>query len=297
MKKIALFLFCLLAFFGVSYLIHAEGEENEEPEIVEEQHLGKVIIGECVYGALTTDLEEGEAGQIVNIYANPQIFCRIVAVKVNGAAIAPNAEGKYSFALAEGDNVLSLVCEINQEEMKVIVDLVEKAEKGSWEEIFSLENIFNIISWAISLVMGSGFLLTLWRSKKLKYTTTNEIAAKVEKIVPESVQSVVVATFQPILDNIGGMVANIEEVCRTLATCTILMQENTPESRIAIVNKVTELKKTSESLTAQVKNIINTEVANSVAIAEQKKQAIAELEEKNNNLVAEFEKEEVNGRI
>ena len=299
MRKFFVFLFCLLGLFSLGITIHAEEPEVTEPEQVEVQEFAsKVIIGECKYGDATVDITEGNVGDIVTIFPSAQVFCRLVAVKVNGEEVAKNANGEYKFALVEGDNVVSIECEVNQEDMQVIVDLIENAKKGTWEDVFSFNNIFNLISWAISLFMGSGFLITLLRNKKIKAMTALDISTKIQQVVPETVQVVVKENFAPIINNIQQLTADINEACNTLVRCMMLMQENNPESRLAVTKELANLNRTTTDLESKVRSIINQEISKIEAAKMEKQQAIATLEERNNNLIAELAKEEENnGRI
>ena len=306
MKKFFVFLFCLLGLFSLGITIHSEEPEGNEEitqseEVEVQEFTSKVIIGECKYGDATVDVIEGNVGDVVTIFPNAQVFCRLIAVKVNGVEIAKNADGEYKFALVEGDNVVSIECEVNQEDMKVIVDLIENAKKGSWEDVFSFNNIANLISWAISIVMGSGFLITLLRSKKIKSLTATDISAKVQQIVPETVQAVIKDNFAPIIDNIQQLTTDINEACNTLVRCMMLMQENNPESRLAVTKELANLNRTTTDLESKVRKIINQEMSKIEAAKLEKEQAIATLEQKNNEVVERFAPQEIDedlkGRI
>ena len=73
--------------------------------------------------------------------------------------------------MIEGENKVSAEFEISQSEVSYILGLIEDAKNGNFEDIFSLKNLLTLISWAISLFMGSGFCITLLKSKKIKAQT------------------------------------------------------------------------------------------------------------------------------
>ena len=294
MKKVLVFVFVLLGFFSLNVaFLHAEElEEGEEPiieePVVEEPVIGKVVIGECQYGSATVNIEEGEVGEIVTIYPNAQFLCSLKAVKVNGVEIAKNGNGEYQFALVEGENVVTIECQVSQEDMKVLADLINNAEKGNWSEIFSAKNIFNLVSWAISLFFGSGFLITLLRNKKIKAITADEISQKMQGVVPETVAKVVLDTFQPILDKVNNAINDVNVSCDSLVRCMMLMQENTPESRIAITKELASLGKSTSDIEKQVKEIIDSELARLEAVKQEQVEKLASLEAKNNEIVEKF---------
>ena len=307
MKKVLTFVFILLGLFSLCLIsVNAEGEEEPvtdpvvvdpvepdpvEPDPVEpepEVIIGKVVIGECLYGAATVSPEEGQVGDIITIYPSAQVFCSLKAVKVNGTIITKNDKGEYQFVLAEGENIVTVECEVSQEDMKVLADLINNAKKGNWEEIFSINNIFNIVSWAISLFMGSGFLIALLRNKKIKALTASDISSKMESVVPETVAKVVMDTFQPILDKVNNAIKDVNLSCDSLVRCMMLMQENTPESRIAITKELGALGRSTTDIEKQVRSIIDEEIAKLETAKEEKKQALASLEQKNNEVVEKF---------
>ena len=145
--------------------------------------------------------------------------------------------------------------------------------------------------------MSSGFLITLLKYKKVESKTSNDIATTVsDKIDANSSKAIVeflTNAIQPIFDKIDGKMVGIEEVCKTLTRCFILSQENTPESRLAIINELTALQKTNEELSAQVKAIIANEISKNEEIKNSKIKALEELELKNKKISEDVKKQDI----
>ena len=170
-----------------------------------------------------------------------------------------------------------------------MAQLLADARDGNWEKIFNIENVIAIIFAILSALMSSGFLITLLKYKKVESKTSTDIATSVSDKIDENSSKAIVEfltnAIQPIFDKIDGKMVGIEEVCKTLTRCFILSQENTPESRLAIINELTSLQKTNEELSAQVKAIIANEITKNEKIQTDKVKAIEELEKANEEIL------------
>ena len=122
--------------------------------------------------------------------------------------------------------------------------------------------------------------------------TVNEVVDSNEaKVVKEFLSK----SFGPAMDRINEKLLHTEEVCKVLARCMILAQENTPEARLAIIQELTSIQKSESDLAAQVEQLINEAIEKNKAAESQKMQQIAELEEANNSIeVVELEAENNN---
>ena len=152
-----------------------KGEESDE-------YACKVVLQPCQYGDMLADKEGGNVGDIVTLIAKPYSLFGVESVTVNGVALTQNEDGNYNFTLVEGENVVVATFKVNQEEISYILGLIEKAKDGNWEDIFSLKNLFTIISWVISLFTAGGLCITLLKKQKIKAKTAEEISAAVEEV-------------------------------------------------------------------------------------------------------------------
>ena len=273
--------------------------EEELPPVIEEPEIvypATVVYGQYLYGDVLADIEYGNIGDVVTVYAKPYSLCKVISVSINGVELTPNQDGNYQFTLTEGENLIDAKFEIDQEQMKYIVGMIENAKEGNWEEVFSIKNLFTIISWVISALMGSGFLITLLKNKKIETNTKVDVVGQVKDVLNSNSLSVVKEflenTLQPIVNNIKSDNVATKEVVTTLARCFMLSQENTPESRLAIINELTKVQNSSNDLAQQVKELINIEIIKNNQEKEEKKQVLQELEQINENLGVVIEESE-----
>lgn len=264
----------------------------------EEEKEASIVINPCKYGEITTDIESGNVGDVVTIWATPYSLCKLENVTVNGVNLAVKEDGSYQFVLVKGENVINASFVIDNETIEFITGLVGEVEESGIEEIFTMKNLFSLISIVLNSFFGIGFLLSLLKSKKLKAKTSKEIANDVEgtleKKSAEAINNFLTNTFAPIFDKINSQMMEVDDVCKTLARCFILSQENTPESRLAIIDEITKLKKTNEELSEQIRTAINLEVAKNEEVKKQKKQAIEELKKQNEALTKDEKSEKEN---
>ena len=151
-----------------------------------------------------------------------------------------------------------------------------------------MENLLTFISWAISLILSSGFFVTLIKNRKVKVKTQNEIAATVKAANAESI----INTINEVVERVLGQTLakytektdSLDDSVKALVKCFCLSQENTPEARLAIMEELSKLSQTQKDLTAQIKQIINEEIAKNKEVAENKQRILEELKEANNNI-------------
>lgn len=237
------------------------------------------------YGNAECSVTEGNVGDVVKINVSPYVFCKLASVKANGVDLTPNENGEYSFALIEGENIISVTFIFDEEQVGTLAGYMNQAKEEGIESLFTMENLFNLISWVISLLMGSGFLITWIKTKTIKSATSESVKTDCINATNNAVSTSLGEFWNdkmiPTLNSIGVKLANMEEVCQTLARCMVLAQENTPESRLAIIEELTKLKNSSVDLAAAVKSLIAMEVQNKEEEEKAKKEAILELEKAN----------------
>ena len=258
-----------------------KGEESDE-------YACKVVLQPCQYGDMLADKEGGNVGDIVTLIAKPYSLFGVESVTVNGVALTQNEDGNYNFTLVEGENVVVATFKVNQEEISYILGLIEKAKDGNWEDIFSLKNLFTIISWVISLFTAGGLCVTLLKKQKIKAKTAEEISAAVEEVTKGETSKAVNAFMEKILgpsfDMFGEKLKEINEMCASMAKCMVLAQENTPEARLAIIQELSKTNKKAQDLAEEVKKIVHDEMSATEKEKQEKIDTIKDLEEKNNAL-------------
>ena len=268
----------------------AEGSETGETGKGEEsdEYACKVVLQPCQYGDMLADKEGGNVGDVVTLIAKPYSLFGVESVTVNGVALTPNEDGNYNFTLVEGENVVVATFKVNQEEISYILGLIEKAKDGNWEDIFSLKNLFTIISWAISLFTAGGLCITLLKKQKIKAKTAEEISAAVEEVTKGETSKAVNAFMEKILgpsfDMFSEKSKEINEMCASMARCMVLAQENTPEARLAIIQELSKTNEKAQDLAEEVKKIVHDEMSATEKEKQEKIDTLKDLEEKNNAL-------------
>ena len=268
----------------------AEGSEAGETGKGEEsdKYACKVVLQPCQYGDMLADKEGGNVGDVVTLIAKPYSLFGVESVTVNGVALTQNEDGNYNFTLVEGENVVVATFKVNQEEISYILGLIEKAKDGDWEDIFSLKNLFTIISWVISLFTAGGLCLTLLKKQKIKAKTAEEISAAVEEVTKGETSKAVNAFMEKILgpsfDMFGEKLKEINEMCASMARCMVLAQENTPEARLAIIQELSKTNEKAQDLAEEVKKIVHDEMSATEKEKQEKIDTLKDLEEKNNAL-------------
>lgn len=268
----------------------AEGSETGETGKGEEsdEYACKVVLQPCQYGDMLADKEGGNVGDVVTLIAKPYSLFGVESVTVNGVALTQNEDGNYNFTLVEGENVVVATFKVNQEEISYILGLIEKAKDGDWEDIFSLKNLFTIISWVISLFTAGGLCVTLLKKQKIKAKTAEEISAAVEEVTKGETSKAVNAFMEKILgpsfDMFGEKLKEINEMCASMARCMVLAQENTPEARLAIIQELSKTNEKAQDLAEEVKKIVHDEMSATEKEKQEKIDTLKDLEEKNNAL-------------
>jgi hypothetical protein len=249
--------------------VSAEEEVPEIPEVEPTQepveYPCKVVLNEVKFGTITFSKTEGEVGEIIEVYNTPDLLYDLIEINVNGVPLIADEYGIYSFALIEGENVVSAKFEVSDEKLEKVAVLLGQVKQGNWEEIFTVNNLFQLISWLITLGCSSGFFVTLYKSRKYKQLTPQEIANKVDdkinSVLDSKLSTFLKDVFGPYNENMLQKFSSMENSTKTMVRCFILMQENTPESRIAILKELDNLNKDETGqLTLQVKELITQEI-------------------------------------
>lgn len=267
-------------------------DDNTLTPITEEDLLPcKVNVLKSEFGDVVAEVNAGNIGDVLTFKVKPYVFYKVTSVKVNDVDLLPNEEGMYSFSLVEGENNIVVTYEVDNEQLEVIAKNIANAKNGNWEEIFTFENLAQIITWIITIFFSGGFLTVLLKNKKVQAKTSDEVIGitndTISKKFDEVINNFLDNKLEPVLTKINDKLVSTDEVCKTLARCFVLSQENTPEARLAIISELTTLQKSSEDLSQQVKAVILEEVARLNEIEEKKKQTIKELEESNNSIKPE----------
>ncbi|WP_281512139.1 hypothetical protein [Mammaliicoccus vitulinus] len=132
---------------------------EENSEIVVEYPCSVVVEGNIENGDLIFDIENGNIGDIVTIYAKPYFLYKISSITANGDILTADNEGNYHFALIEGENVITATFEIDNELINYLMESIQNIKNTDIRSLFTLENLMSLISFVVMMFFSIGFLL------------------------------------------------------------------------------------------------------------------------------------------
>lgn len=284
-KKIVILLSTL--FVGIFLMFGVKAYAAEEPE----SYPCKVVKSLSDGGDVVFDIEEGNVGDVVKAYVKADFLFSVSSVQANGTTLELTKDGIYTFELIDGDNIFSAEFTVDNEKLAEVLALVENVKQNGISSLFTMSNLLNLIQWIITALLSSGFLFTLIKTKKLKAKTVEEVYSAAEKAIQnvnattmkEFLNVTVEKTLEVVNDKIGGL----DECMKVLCRCFILMQDDKPESKLAIVEELTKLANNDEALTKKVKEILNEEKLALEQKVIERDEAIKELKENNEKLIVD----------
>lgn len=280
MKKTSLFTLLglgILSVFGITLgstlnknvvPVYAEPEQTSEPAAdssseSEEVFECKVVLNVLAHGKVKADKTEGHVGDVVTISTNPDLFYLVDYAEVNGSNLVEDEEtsGVYKFALVEGENKVTVRFVIDEELLGKMSTMVEEASNKDWQNLFSVKNVITLVAF----LLDGGILIAIVRyfvkDKKLADKVEKKVQETVKNVVPEATKEIVLNTIQdliaPYLAKIELGFGDVQEVLVVLCRCFALMQEDTPEARIAITKELSSLKLSDKASISLIEGKIN----------------------------------------
>ena len=158
----------------------------------------------------------------------------------------------------------------------------------NWGSLLTWDNLIKLIEWAIMIFLGSGFFITLIKSKKIQASTTSQIVDTVtdtlNKKVCEVFDNFFKNTLTPILNQYNIKFSDTDEAMKTLLRCFTLSQEDTPEARLAIAKELEKLSTNDAATTDKVKAIVQQAIEENKAKDEANKKAIENAKQANESI-------------
>ena len=274
-----------------SYYLSADGwsEDDDEP------------IRMTVKGAVTTKLDS----KILYIYEY-----RVTSVYWNGEKVSQSEDKTYALQKPSERGEYDLSIDFTK---TPIINPMELTQID-WTSFITLPNIMTILSWVI-LVAGVFVLYFLNRKYKARNATTlDEVKTQLSKEIEEQFGEQVGKQISDLLNNVVSKsyselvnkVSVVDDNMTTLIRCLLIMQENTPEARLAVTEYLAKLNSANDDASAQVKLLIQNEMDKykaeeeaKKAKAEERAKAIEEAQKKNDEWKAKAEedkKDEGSGR-
>ena len=281
-KKIGLLFGVLLgialvsgAYSSHSYApIYAEGEEpetsepapetSEEPTLEEENEFEcKVVLGAYDHGEVSVDILEGHVGDIVTLNAKHDLFYLVDYVRVNDINLIEDEDisGRYQFALVEGDNIVAAKFVVDSELLGELSVIYDQAANKDWTNLFSVENVVRIVSFLLSGGLLVAMVRYFIKDKRIAKNVETSVQDTVKKLLPDMTKKVVEEnikeTISPIFAQTSAYQQDILRVLGILVKCIALMQENTPDSRRAILAELANLNIGDMKVIEEAKKIID----------------------------------------
>ena len=224
------------------------GGETTGGEVIEEEKPCKVVIEKSEHGSVEVDITEGKVGDIVTITAKHDMLYKIKGVYVNGTALIEdeNTSGLFVFSLVEGENKITAEFVVDEELCGTLTDIISEATNKDWTNLFSMENVITLVKW----LLDGGVLIAMVRyfvkDKRLADKLEEKVKETCEKIVPDNTKNAVIENTKTIIEPMFNQVVQDGALARQLmgimVKCMVLMQQNTPEAKIAILDEFEKLK-------------------------------------------------------
>lgn len=158
-------------------------------------------------------------------------------------------------------------------------DTSASASSLSWEEWLSQWLSPQTITAIVSIITALGAVLKMASSIKDLHAknqlTIKNVTEAVQKELPDEVKK----ACEPYMEKINQNEENIVKVLEVLSKVLALSQENTPESRVAILNAIQELGNVQADLTEQAKEVIAQQEKEKAEQSENAQKALSSIEE------------------
>lgn len=280
--------------YNAPIAVLAEGEGEGGGETVTAKPCS-VIIEKAEHGKISTDISEGEIGEIVTITADPSFGYLIDTISVNGVVLIESEDisGLFSFALVEGENKITGSFVVDEELFGTFATMYDQAMNKDWTNLFTVENLLVIVKW----LLDGGVLILLARyyikDKRLEKKVEENINNNMTKIIPDATKTTVVATVknvvEPLFVNMQSEMITITEAMSVFAKCLALSQENTPEAKLAILNALQGLNISDQKAIENTKAYIEDLVKRAEKTYQETLTALNNIDSKNNVIQAEKE--------
>ena len=271
-----------------AYWIDSDGNKTEDTE--------------SKYGDVYITALEGHVGDISTIvvatnfyfsYESSKLstyrYC-IDSVSVNDVKLDAVEGNKYEFVMVEGLNKVDVVYKGTT--TVGVTDLT----KINIKSLLTVENLVQVASWLLALVLSSGFFITWLKSKKLKAKTTeqvqkatnDEIQTVLSTILPTTLQAI----FTPIIEKISEKADDNGKAIASLLKCQLASLSDDPKTKIAIADELMKLQYNDASLNSQVTEIIKNYMADEEAKKASQQKTLEEVKAANESIEVKTEESE-----
>lgn len=249
-----------------SYFLSAYGwsEEEDSPVVM------------TIKGNIATKLES----KIVYIYEYKPTM-----VKFAGEEVAANEDKTYTLERPAEKGEYNLEIYFTKTLVVNPMDLTSL----NWSSLLTVQNLMTIGSWVVLFVGIVAMYFVNMHYKKRGSTSLEEVKSCLSKEIEERFGDTVAKQVNELLDvvikksyeSIEKHLSTVDGNVATLVRCLLVMQENTPEARLAVTKYLSELQATNDDQAKQVKELIESEIKKYEETKEARNKALAEAEQKN----------------
>ena len=169
------------------------------------------------------------------------------------------------------------------EQSSVEIEENAKFDFGEWlEKNFTAEMITTIMSVLTSLAVVLKLASSLKDLAKKKAMTTEEVCNKVVEILETTNKESVLKSINDIVKPLEDKVGDITPVLNSFSKILALSQENTPESRLAILELIQSIGNISNKVVEDAKNEIVNQIEEEQKENKENIAILESIEEKNN---------------
>lgn len=200
-----------------------------------------------------------------------------------GKIVKPEADKTYLLAKPEIGGTYDLEIGFT----KTLIQNPTELTSINWESLLTVQNLMTIGAWAVIVVGLLAFGILNIKYRKKGSTTLDDVKAEVGKqinsVVGEEVGNKLNDALGKILHEslgyIDGKLETLNNNNATLIRCFLLMQENTPEARLAVTKCLTELDLAKDGKADEIKSMIEAEIARNLASQQARQEALQRAEE------------------
>jgi len=273
--------------FGCAKPVVAAFAEEEITEIA----TATVEVPTIEHVTVTCSINSGKAGDEAKISIKTDSLWILdyqqLIIKANGETVSKD---DYTFTLIEGVNKITLEnVSVTALFPSPVQELASSILDGNftWAMLFNPSTIVALISLIVSGGFGVALLKVYGKYKTEKTITRESIAAGLEKIIPDACEKTIKGLIDNVISPLIAKVGNVEEAMLIFSRCLALVQEDTPESRLAILDELSKIRISDVSLVQQVEDRIKEALALADAKYQEQIKLLDEMKIANANAVVE----------
>lgn len=219
-----------------------------------------VLLPTIEHITVKSSIDGGAVGDMVSLSIHADklwvLDFQKLIVKVNGNIISKDT---YEFSLVEGTNVVTLenvsVTALFPEPVQGIFASVLNGS-FTWAMLLNPSTIIALISLIVSGGFGIGLLKVYSKYRAEKVITRESIMNALNKALPGACEQTIGGLVKDVISPLIAKVGNVEEAMTVFSRCFALVQENTPDSKLAILDELAKIKVTDNKLVEEVEKRI-----------------------------------------